>query len=152
MKAAFYKLTILATVLLASLGQAADIAILNGNVRLTITTATAGQQPVSVTDMSGQLEWTTLETDPVKKIIAQTSLSEPSFELQLGAVNVTAGDGTGAGETTLSTSPSDLVVDIPSGILVSDPGSCVLRYRASATADRGAGTDNHTVTFTIMDQ
>ena len=135
-----------------SIGHAADVAILNGDVGLTITTATAGQQPVSVSDESGQLEWTTLETDAVKKITVQTSLISPSYTLKVNAVNITPGDGAGAGEITLSTSPADLVVDIPSGILITDPGTCTLRYTATATAEGGAGADNHTVTFTITDQ
>jgi hypothetical protein len=151
-KAALYRITVIASLLLALQGQAADIAILNGDVSLNIVTATAGQQPVSVTDESKQLEWTTLETDPVKKIIVQTSLGTPKFTLKVTAVNVTSGDGNGAGEITLSTTPSNLVEDIPAGILVTDPGSCSLRYTAAATAAGGANTDNHTVTFTITDQ
>ena len=151
MKAAHYILAALAALLWDYPGQAADIAILNGDVSLNITTATAGQQPVSDMDETGQLEWTTLETDAIKKITAQTSLGAPSFELKLTAINVSSGDGTSAGEITLSTTPSNLVEDIRAGILVT-PGSCTLRYRASATAGGGSGTDNHTVTFTIMDQ
>jgi hypothetical protein len=138
--------------LLTSLGQAADVAILNGDVSLTITTAAAGQQPPAVTDETGQLEWTTLVTDPVKKIIAQTNLASPSFTLSVRAVNISAGDGTGAGAVMLSTTPADLVVDIPAGIQPLDPGTCTLRYTASATVTGGAGTDNHSVTFTITDQ
>jgi hypothetical protein len=151
-KTVLYTLMVLAASLLTSLGQAADIAILNGDVSLTITTATAGQQPVSVQDVSGQLEWTTLVTDPVKKIIAQTNLTSPSYTLSVRAVNISAGDGTGAGAVVLSTTPGDLVADIPSGILPLDPGTCTLRYTASATASSGVGTDYHTVTFTITDQ
>ena len=144
--------TLAAALLLTSLGQAADIAILNGDVSLTITTAAAGQQPPAVTDETGQLEWTTLVTDPVKKIITQTNLASPSFTLTVRAVSVSAGDGTGAGAVVLSTTPADLVMDIPSGILAMDPGTCTLRYSASATANGGAGTDNHFITFTITDQ
>jgi hypothetical protein len=134
------------------LGHAADVAILNGDVGLTITTAAAGQQPASVSDESGQLEWTTLEMDAVKKITVQTSLATPSYTLKVCALNVTPGDGTGAGEIVLSTTPSDMVVDIPSGILISNPGTCTLRYTAIATAANGAGSDNHSITFTITDQ
>ncbi|MCX6601593.1 MAG: hypothetical protein NT025_08530 [bacterium] len=141
-----------AAIFLSSLGQAADVAILNGDVSLTITTAAAGQQPPAVTDETGQLEWTTLVTDAVKKIIAQTNLAGPSYTLSVRAVNISAGDGTGAGAVVLSTTPADLVVDIPSGIQPLDPGTCTLRYAASATVTGGAGTDNHSVTFTITDQ
>ena len=152
MKKAFPTLAAMAAILLTSLGQAADVAILNGDVSLTITTAAAGQQPPAVTDETGQLEWTTLVTDAVKKIITQTNLAGPSYTLSVRAISISAGDGTGAGAVVLSTTPADLVVDIPSGIQPLDPGTCTLRYTASATVTGGAGTDNHSVTFTITDQ
>jgi len=151
-KKAFHTLAAMAAILLTSLGQAADVAILNGDVSLTITTAAAGQQPPAVTDETGQLEWTTLVTDAVKKIVTQTNLAGPSYTLSVRAVSISAGDGTGAGAVALSTTPADLVVDIPSGIQPLDPGTCTLRYAASATVTGGAGTDNHSVTFTITDQ
>jgi len=151
-KKAFPTLAAMAAILLTSLGQAADVAILNGDVSLTITTAAAGQQPPAVTDETGQLEWTTLVTDAVKKIVTQTNLAGPSYTLSVRAISISAGDGTGAGAVVLSTTPADLVVDIPSGIQPLDPGTCTLRYTASATVTGGAGTDNHSVTFTITDQ
>jgi hypothetical protein len=151
-KKTLHTLAATAVMLLCSWGQAADVAILNGDISLNITTAAAGQQPPAVTDETGQLEWTTLVADPVKKIIAQTNLASPSYVLSVRAVNISSGDGTGAGAIVLSTSPADLVVDIPSGIQPVDPGICTLRYTASATATGGAGTDNHSVTFTITDQ
>ena len=152
MKKAFHTLAAMAALLLTSLGQAADVAILNGDVSLTVTTAAAGQQPPAVTDETGQLEWTTLVTDPVKKIVTQTNLASPSYTLSVRAVSISAGDGTGAGAVALSTTPADLVVDIPAGIPPVDPGTCTLRYTASATVTGGAGSDNHSVTFTITDQ
>ncbi|MBM3324750.1 MAG: hypothetical protein FJY66_03695 [Calditrichaeota bacterium] len=112
----------------------------------------AGQEPTSVTDETGQLQWTTLELDPTKKITAQTNLASPNFTLKVLAINVSSGDGTAAGEVTLTTGAANFVVDIPAGIPVGDPGTCILRYRASATASDGTGTDVHTVTYTITDQ
>ncbi|MBU0507586.1 hypothetical protein KKH27_01935 [bacterium] len=141
-----------AVLFLIPLGQAADVAILNGDVSLTISAATAGQQPASVNDETGQLEWTTLEVDPVKKIIVQTSLAGPSYNLTIRAIGISSGDGTSAGEVSLSTTPAELIGDIPSGILLADPGTCTLSYTASAIVGGGTGSDNHTVTFTIMDQ
>ena len=152
MKKTLHTLTAAAAIVAASLGRAADVAILSGDVSLTVTTAAAGQQPAAVIDESAQLEWTTLVTDLVKKIITQTNLAGANFTLSVRAVNISSGDGTGAGAVVLSTNPADLVVDIPSGILPSDPGTCALRYTASATAASGAGNDYHSVTFTSTDQ
>ncbi len=130
----------------------ADISILNGNVNLTISSALAGQEPSLVTSETGQLQWSTLELDPTKKITTQTNLGSPKFTLTTQALSVSAGDGTAVGEIALTTSASDFVVDIPAGIPVGDPGTCTLRYAASATASDGTGTDFHTVTYTIIDQ
>ncbi len=130
----------------------ADVTILGGNVGLTISSATAGQQPNSVTNEICQLQWSTLVSDSTKKVTAQTSMGAPSFALSICAVNVSAGDGSAAGEVTLSTAPLDFVLSIPAGIPASDPGSCTLRYTASATAADGTGTNMHTITFTIVDQ
>lgn len=125
---------------------------MNGNVNLTISSALAGQEPSLVTSETGQLQWSTLELDPTKKITAQTSLGSSKFTLTARALSVSAGDGTAVGEIALTVLPADLVVDIPAGIPVGDPGTCTLRYVASATASDGTGTDFHTVTYTIMDQ
>lgn len=152
MKKTLHTLTVAAAIVAASVGRAADVAILSGDVSLTVTTAAAGQQPSAVIDESAQLEWTTLLTDPVKKIIAQTNLAGANFTLSVRAVSISSGDGTGAGAVVLSTTPADLVVDVPAGIEAVDPGTCTLRYTASATAASGSGSDHHSVTFTITDQ
>ena len=90
--------------------------------------------------------------DATKKITVESNVAVASFALTVNAVNVSPGDGTSAGQVTLSTTAEDLVVDIPAGVLLSNPGTCALRYRASATAANGTGSDAHTVTFTIVDQ
>jgi hypothetical protein len=130
----------------------ADISILNGNINLTISSTVAGQDPSPAINGTGQLQWSTLELDPTKKITAQTSLGSPKFILTDRAVNISSGDGTAAGEITLTISASDFVVDIPAGIPIGDPGICTLQYKASATASDGTGTDVHTITYTIIDQ
>ena len=119
---------------------------------MTISSAPAGQQPASTASESCQLQWTTLPADATKKITAQSSLATPSFTLTVSAINVTAGDGTATGTVTLSTTAEDLIVGIPAGVPVIDPATCVLHYTASATAANGAGSENHTITFTIVDQ
>jgi hypothetical protein len=153
MKIAFHTVSVLAaTLLLSAEIRGADISVLNGDVNLTISSATAGQQPAAATNESCQLQWTTLNADATKKITVQSDVATPSFTLTVSAVNVSAGDGTAAGQVTLSTTAADLIVSIPAGVLVSDPGTCTLHYAASATAASGNGSENHAITFTIVDQ
>jgi hypothetical protein len=153
MKVAIHSVSALLAVLICSaVVRGADVAVLNGDANLTISFATAGQQPASTTNEACQLQWTTLPADATKKITVQSSLATPSFTLTVSAVNVSAGDGTAAGIVTLGTTAADLVVSIPAGVLIADPGTCTLHYAASATAANGTGSDNHTITFTIVDQ
>ncbi|MFZ5432870.1 MAG: hypothetical protein ACOZB3_03760 [Calditrichota bacterium] len=131
---------------------AADLSLSGGDVSMTISAAVAGQQPTGVTDETTQLQWVTLISDPTKKIVAQSNLGTPNFTLSVTAVSISAGDGSSAGIVTLGSTPTDLIVDIPADVPAGDPGTCTLRYAASAVAGDGSGSDVHTVTFTIMDQ
>lgn len=152
MKTPYYIVLMLTALLTARPGSSADVAVLNGDVSLSIVTATAGQQPEEVSDATRQLEWTTLEADLTKKIMVQTNVSTPNYSLSVQAILISEGDGTSNGVVDLSTSPGDLIVNIPANIQAPEQGTCFLRYTASATASGGAGSDNHTVTFTITDQ
>jgi hypothetical protein len=141
-----------ALLLLCAAGRGADLTIVNGDVDLTISSASAGQQPDPVMNESCQLRWTTLVTDPTQKIVVSSDLPSPRYTLTLQALNVSAGDGASAGIVPLSTIASDFVVGIPANLPPGDPGECTLRYRASATAAGGTGSDGHTITFTILAQ
>jgi hypothetical protein len=99
-----------------------------------------------------QLQWSTLVSDPTQKITVRTNMATPGFSLIVRAVNVSVGDGASAGDVSLSTTETDFIVDIPSGVPPGDPGTCTVRYTASSTASDGTGTDIHTVTFTIVNQ
>lgn len=146
-------ISLLMTLLLTGLGvRAADLSLVTGDVDLVISSATAGSQPDAVTDETSQLQWTTEVLDPVKKITVQTNAANPAYALTVRATNVSAADGTAAGEVTLSTTAADLITGIPAGVPLADPGSCNLRYSATASAAGGTGADIHTITFTITDQ
>ena len=83
--------------LLVSAVRGADVAILNGNVDLVISTATAGLEPDSDSDQTTQLQWSNWPiTAAVKKITVQTNLASPAFTLKVQAINITSGDGTSA--------------------------------------------------------
>jgi hypothetical protein len=145
-------LAIAAVLLLCASGRGADLTLLNGDVNLVISSATAGQQPDPVTNETAQLNWTTLVADPIKKIVASTNQGSPHFTLTLRAIGVNSGHGTALGQIAVTPVPADLIGSIPADITAGDPGQCSLRYTASATAANGTGTDSHTVTFTILDQ
>lgn len=132
--------------------SSADLALVGGDIGLNITSASAGQQPDPVTDETVLLEWTTQALDPTKKIIVQTGNGSPRYSLTIQGINVSADDGVAAGVVPLTTTPADLIVSIPADIPPGDPGTCTLRYAASANASAGSGSDVHTVTFTVVDQ
>lgn len=140
------------TIACCGFARGADLALTGGDLSLIIADAAAGQQPTPVIDATAQLEWITLALDPAKKIIVQTGVASPRFTLAVRGINISAGDGVAAGEVPLSTTPADLIVSIPADLPPGDPGTCTLRYTASANAAAGNGSDVHTVTFTIVDQ
>ena len=118
-----------------------ELAIIGGNLTLTINSATAGSDPDDATDSTTcDLLWTTNQAS--KKITVATSLASPNFTLKVVAQNVSGGSA--ASEVTLSTTAQDLVTAIATTI-----GDCDLAYTVSATAADGTGSDIHTVTYTI---
>lgn len=118
-----------------------EIALVGGNITLTINSATAGSNPDDdVDNTTCDLLWTTNETN--KKITVVTDLGAPNFTLKLVAQNVTGGSA--GAEVTLSTTAQDLVTAISETV-----GNCDLQFTASATAAQGTGSDVHIITYTI---
>ncbi len=127
----------------------ANVAILNGNVSLVVSTATAGSEPNPVTDQTTQLEWdNSVMSAPTKKITVRTNIASPQFLLKVQALNISVGGGSSAGEITVSTIETDFINNIPE----TGTKTCDLRYTASALASDGTGVENHTITYTIVDQ
>ncbi|MBU0690937.1 hypothetical protein KKC97_09235 [bacterium] len=138
--------------LFSAMAYGADVAVLNGNVDLVISSATAGQEPDVDSDQTAQLEWNNWPgTSATKKITVQTNLASPNFTLKVQALNITAATGTSAGEVTLTTISVDLISSIPA-MTSPDVGTCDLRYTATATASDGINVDTHTITYTIVDE
>jgi hypothetical protein len=102
-----------------------------------------GIDEMTVTDRSSQLVWGINSSG--KKITASTSLATPLFRLKLVALNPTK--GTPAPEITLSTTPSDFLLNVGRSA-----GSCILSYTGVALASQGVGTDSHVITFTVLNQ
>jgi hypothetical protein len=136
---------------LFSIAAGADVSLVNGDLNFTIATSSAGQQPNSVVNEDCLLTWSTQPAEASQKITIETDLLAQHFVVTVLATGVSAGDGTSAGTVTLGTTASNLIVGIPF-VSAADPGSCTLHYTASATAAEGTGTDNHRVTYTILDE
>jgi hypothetical protein len=117
-----------------------ELILTGGNITLTTSTATAGQQPEPATNTVCGLAWTANASNA--KITVASSLASPMFTLRVLAQDVTG--GTAAAEVTLSS----VAVDFITGTGTTT-GDCVLRYTAWATAPQGTGRDVHTVTYTL---
>ncbi len=119
----------------------------SGILTLTISTATAGSEPGNASNNSTcSLAWTA--NGAGGKITVGTSVSEGTQKFSLTVdVEGTVTGGTAPG-TAVSLAHGAGAADFITGI-VTTTGGCDLEYIASATAAQGAGTDTHTITFTI---
>jgi len=141
----------------ANKAHSQSVEITGVDVSLTISTATAGQDPDPVTDVATGLRY--YAAAGPHKITVKTSLSSQNFTLTVKAINiVTGGDGGASGGNdqgvvTLSTTPRDFdfIRDIKKGTS-GVPHTCTLKYTASATVSQGTGSDVHTITYTIVKQ
>jgi len=142
-------------VVFANKAHSQSVKITGGDVTLTISTATAGQEPDPVTDVATGLRY--YAAAPKHTITVKTSLSSQNFTLTVEAINiVTGGDGGASGGTaqgvvTLSTTPQVFIIDIKKGTS-EVPHTCTLKYTASVTVSQGTGSDVHTITYTIVKQ
>jgi hypothetical protein len=118
-----------------------------GTPILVISTATPGQDPDPAVDASCKLRYRKdSAAEPTLKITVATNLGSPVFSLEVEAIN--AGGGTSTGLVALGTTAQDLLTDITNTL----KKTCDLRYVATALASDGTGTDDHTVTYTIVIQ
>jgi hypothetical protein len=155
MKATSVRLAAVLLMALASVAWAADndnhqvtvtvddineLAVTGGDITLTISAATAGQNPNQATDATCGLLWTVNTTN--KKITVATNQSSFAHTLRVQATSVSG--GTSAGEVTISDTAQDLVTGVATTL-----GNCTLSYRATATAAQGTQSVAHTITYTI---
>ena len=96
-----------------------------------------------VTDETSRLLWDVRGNG--KKITVETDLASPLFPLRIAAVGATA--GTGTAERPVSVVPQDFLLNVGK-----TEGSCTIRYVSAVLPEQGAGTDRHTITFTITNQ
>ena len=155
MKAPYTRLAALFLMALASVALAADndnhqvtvtvndineLAVTGDDITLTISSATAGQNPNQATNNTCGLEWTVNTTN--KKITVATNQATFAHALRVQAASVSG--GTSAGEVTISDTAQDLVTGVATTL-----GTCTLNYRATATAAQGTQSVAHTITYTI---
>ncbi len=116
-----------------------------GTVNMSIAggNAVAGQDLMSTTDQTTSLLWGI--NSSLKKITVNTNNSAPQFTLKILAISPTQGNA--APEVSVALAASDFLVNVGRS-----SGSCTLRYTGEALASQGFGTDNHTITFTILNQ
>jgi hypothetical protein len=107
------------------------------------TTAIAGQDLMVATDETSSIFWGTNVS--AQKVTVNTSLAAPLFTLRVVAVGPTTGNE--APEVTLTTTPSDFILDIGRS-----SGMARIRYTGQALASQGTGTDAHVITFTVVAQ
>lgn len=125
-----------------------------GAKTLTISSAVAGNDPDDVTDDLSELTWDASGVGATAKITVDTSAPSQSFSLYV-ALELLTGSGTEQVERELVDGMADVDVlrDIPTG---APTGTGKLTYRAAATAAQGCsadnGTDDHTITYTILAQ
>jgi hypothetical protein len=118
-----------------------DVAITGGNLILTFAVPTPGSNPSDVSDLTtSDLAWSSNTAS--QKITVATNVAVPVATLKVTAGSVTG--GTSAGQVTLSTTAADFVTAIVLG-----NGGCALEYVASTTSAAAAGSQVHTVTYTI---
>ena len=118
-----------------------EVAITGGNLTLTFTAPTPGSDPDDVSDATTcDLDWSTNQAS--QKITVVSNIASPVATLTVTAGNVTG--GTSAGAVTLNTTAGDFVTGVSTGT-----GGCDLQYNASCSASDAAGSEVHTVTYTI---
>jgi len=123
-----------------------NVTVSSGSVSLTISAAnvTAGQDAMGpVVNTATSLLWGF--NSSLRKVTVATNLAAPKFTLTVLAVAPTV--GTAAPAVTLSTTATDFLTN-----LGRSSGSCTLQYTGTALASKGAGTDTHTVTFSVAAQ
>jgi len=123
--------------------NAINVISVSGTPSLTITTATAGSAPTSVTDATSSWNVTTNQTGA--KITASLNSAMPAGLTLSANLGAPAG-ATSAGLTALGTTASDVVT----GITKVANGPLGLTYRLDATVAAGVvASTTRTVTYTI---
>ena len=117
------------------------VEVTGGNLTLTFVVPSPGDDPADVSDgTTCDLEWSTNTAS--QKITVVSNIASPVATLTVTAGSVSG--GTSGGAITLNTTAGDFVTAVSTGT-----GNCDLQYSASCVAGDAAGSEVHTVTYTI---
>ncbi|HUI09042.1 MAG TPA: hypothetical protein VL221_01880 [Bacteroidota bacterium] len=149
-----FRLTGILALTLAALtpGRAQQISIVGGNLLMSVTTGSAGAQPVAVTSTTSSLHWK--RQNVISKITVAASCPGQRFSLAVLATNLTY--GVAAPQVSLFNGmlATDFVLSIPTGNPLNK--TCTLRYTASSTFAQGnsteLGNDVYSITYTLVAQ
>jgi len=132
--------------------RAQQISVKGGNPLLSVTTGTAGAQPVAVTNVSSSLTWR--RQNVISKITVSASCPGQRFSLAVLATNLTYGVAAPQVNLFNGMLATDFVKSIPTGNPLNK--TCTLRYTASSTFAQGnsteLGNDVYAVTYTLVAQ
>ena len=132
--------------------SAQAISITGGNQTMTITTGTAGGQPVSVLNTACTLTYR--KQAAISKITVSTSCPGQDYNLSILATNVTRGVAAPQVSLVNGNPATDFITSIPRTGFTS--ATCKLQFTASATFSDGnsaeLGDDVYTITYTIQVQ
>ena len=118
-----------------------EVAITGGDFELIFVVPAPGDDPADVSDgTTCDLDWSTNTAS--QKITVVSNIASPVATLTVTAGAVSGGTTTGA--VTLNTTAGDFVTGVSLGT-----GGCDLEYSASCVASDAAGSEVHTVTYTI---
>ena len=117
-----------------------ELAITGGNITMTFVVPAAGNDPTNVTDSTCSLDWSNNAAS--QKITVASNIASPVATLMVTASSVTG--GTTGGQITLDDTAQDFVTAVTAA-----NGGCTLDYEASALSSDTAGSEVHTVTYTI---
>lgn len=102
-------------------------------------------------DTSARLEWEGEQGSRFKITVVSIGLGQ-DYDLQVTALDARFGKEAGTVPLRFGMAPQDLVTSINPGNWRNRIGSATLRYEATAAPDAGAGSDHHTVIYTLTQQ
>jgi hypothetical protein len=120
----------------------------SGNLGITIDTATAGQEPVSETDATSTVDYTT-NSATNKKITGQYAISSGNDDHLIIEATLTSTSGTSLGQMTLGDVSS---IDLVNGLQQCADAGETLTYEVTATVEQDVGNHVFVVTYTLTDQ
>ncbi len=130
----------------------AQISVQGGNLLMSVTTGSAGAQPVAVTNTATSLRWR--RENVITKITVSTSCPGQRFSLAVLATNLTYGVAAPQVSLVNGMPAANFVLNIPTGGTLNK--TCTLLYTASATFAQGnsteLGNDVHAITYTLVAQ